>query len=467
MPQLSIITPAFIDNQEKLDWFSETLQSLLTQKFTDWEAIIVDDASPVDLSGLKHKFNDPRFRWLRTPKNSGPALCRNTAAALAESEALLPLDADDILADENSMAILYDAWQTDKSRIVYGDLQRLENGERGKIFNLPEYSFNRALDTNGIMPVTAIHSVECHVKAGGWKPELSFGLEDVEYWIAAGKAGFCGQRVHGVVLLYRRHVTSRHARLRAERHETEMHNKIIDMHRDVYEGRFPMGCCGGGGSSYVPPQSQSQQMNISTPLTEFPAEQKTWVQYQGRREGGFGVAGDFTGKHYEINGPGHKFEVHINDLPKFRRSGRGLDFAVGTAPPIDTRPIIIEERPEQRRYQAPPPILAQIEQLDPVAAVSRGLSVSQEQTPVNGKAESVSSGFISPDLINSLSEDYQVDYDLEPLGLRANVQAMLEAESWSVEKLAGAAVDDLKFYPGIGQQTAERIIQKAKDHLNG
>ncbi|MGH7273887.1 MAG: glycosyltransferase family 2 protein, partial [Nitrospiria bacterium] len=261
MPKLSIITPAFIDSQDRLNWFGETLDSVLTQGFTDWESIIIDDCSPTDLAGLKREFSDPRFRWFRTSQNSGPALCRNTAAALAESGALLPIDADDILADENALAVLYDAWQSDKFRIVYGDLQRLENGERGKIYNLPEYTFNKALDTNGIMPVTALHSVECHVKAGGWKPELNYGLEDVEYWIAAGKAGFCGQKTHGVVLLYRRHETSRHARLKTERHETEMRNKIVDMHRDVYEGRFPMGCCGGGGSSYVPPSNQSQQMS--------------------------------------------------------------------------------------------------------------------------------------------------------------------------------------------------------------
>ncbi|MGH7273796.1 MAG: helix-hairpin-helix domain-containing protein, partial [Nitrospiria bacterium] len=196
--------------------------------------------------------------------------------------------------------------------------------------------------------------------------------------------------------------------------------------------------------------------------------QKTWVQYQGRREGGFGLVGEFTGKHYEVQGPGHRFEAHINDLPKFRRSGRGLDFAIGVAPPIDLKPVVIEENTEERRYQAPAPPLAQIERLDSVAAGSRGLP---EQPVTNGKAESqpVGSGLITPGLIHSLSEDYQDEatYDLSALGLRPNLEAMLEAESWSVQKLAGAAIEDLKFYPGIGQQTAERIIQKAKDFLNG
>ena len=98
MPKISILTPAFIDSSEKLGWLREMFHTLQRQHFTDWEAIIVDDSSPLSLDSLKVEF--PSFRWLRTSENSGPAKCRNLAASLALSEALLAVDADDLLADD-------------------------------------------------------------------------------------------------------------------------------------------------------------------------------------------------------------------------------------------------------------------------------------------------------------------------------------------------------------------------------
>lgn len=454
MPEISIITPAYIDSHEKLTWLREMLQSLKSQRFTDWEAIIIDDCSPLSLDSLKAEFNElARYRFLRTSQQGGPCLARNTAVALAEAEALLPLDADDLLADEDVLAAMYGAWETDHNRVVYGDIQRLENGQRGRVFNLPEYTFQRSLDFNGIMPVTALHSKEAHLKAGGWKAELAAGLEDVEYWIACGKAGFCGHRIGATTLLYRRHETSRSFNLRmVNRQETEMRNKILELHRDVYEGRLPMGCCGGGGSSYIPPQSMSgnggaQSQSISTPLNDFPDGQKQWTQYLGNREGSWGVVGEFTGIHYTIDGPGHKFEVHLNDLPKFRRSGRGRDFAVDVPAPIELIPVTIEipAPPENGRYQPPEPRLAQVERLDEVAARSRGV---EQPAPV------------------VVASNGQATYDLSGLDLGEKVQQMLEAESWTVEKLAEADPEELEAYPGIGKMTSKRVVDTAKWYLD-
>jgi len=453
MPKISIITPAFIDSQDKLSWLREMLLSLKSQRFTDWECIIIDDASPLSLDSLKAEFNEPgRYRFLRAAQNSGPGSCRNTAAALAEAEALLPVDADDMLAGEDTLSAFYEAWEADRSRVIYGDIQRLRDGERGQVFNLPEYTFQRSLQFDGIMPVTALHSKEAHLKAGGWKPDLFAGLEDVEYWIACGKAGFCGHRIQTTTLLYRKHETSRSFNLRnVNRQETEMRKKILELHRDVYEGRLPMGCC-GGGSSYIPPQNISggnggQMQSIATPLTNFPEGQKQWVQYLGQREGSWGVVGEFTGIHYVIDGPGHKLEVVTEDLPKFRRAGRGRDFAVGVAGPIELTPVTIEipAPPENGRYQAPAPVMAQVERLDEVAASVRG---------------------IQPQPVPQSATVSQATYDLSGLDLGEKITQMLESEAWTVEKLAVADPEELRAYPGVGPKVSAQVVEKAKEYLS-
>lgn len=125
-----------------------------------------------------------------------------------------------------------------------------------------------------------------------------------------------------------------------------------------------MGCC-GGGAAYVPPETYNQA-SVSAPLTldKYPASEKVWVEYTGQRQGSFGVVGQFTNYPYTVDGPSHKIEVHVNDLPKFRHSGRGVDFRIGVpAPNGYAPPVVTGPQP----FEAQAPELAQILQLDEVA----------------------------------------------------------------------------------------------------
>ena len=362
---ISILMPAYIDTYDKLQWLNQAVNSVLSQSIEELEVILMDDASPITVIVENE---DNRVRKFKMTYRSGPSLCRNTAAALARYDALLPLDADDILSP-NALELMLGTWQRDKSKIVYGDLQRLEKIQDKftptRIFELPEYSFEKVMDLNGIIPVTAMHSKDCHTKAGGWKSDLEAGLEDVEYWIAAGKAGFCGQKVHEVTFLYRRHDESRHSKLRESKRETEMRNLIRLKHLDVYEGRFPMGCC-GGGKAYIPIPNNTV---VSAPITlaNVASDQKVWVEYAGMRQASFGIVGPFTNHTYMIDGPGHKIEVHVNDLSKFQRAGRGNDFSIGVKPPMGLKPVELVQNGNPT-FKASAPELAQVERLDRIAA---------------------------------------------------------------------------------------------------
>lgn len=129
-----------------------------------------------------------------------------------------------------------------------------------------------------------------------------------------------------------------------------------------------MGCC-GGGRPYVPPDTFTQA-SVAAPSTldQYSSEQKVWVEYSGQREGGFGMVGQFTNINYNVNGRGHKLEVHVNDLPKFRRSGRGLDFVIGVQAPVQNNKPKLPETKENGAFVAAQPEVAQIERLDGVMA---------------------------------------------------------------------------------------------------
>jgi hypothetical protein len=93
-PAVSVLIAAF--NAEAM--LSETLESLVAQTFSEWEAIVVDDGSNDGTLSLAQRFasRDPRIR-VEHQENAGTASARNRAASLARAEFLVPLDADDYL----------------------------------------------------------------------------------------------------------------------------------------------------------------------------------------------------------------------------------------------------------------------------------------------------------------------------------------------------------------------------------
>ena len=446
MTKISIITPAHIDNEEKQQWFKETQQSVINQSFTDWEMIIVDDFSPLE---VKSYFDDNRIKITRTTENEGPSLCRNTGVSLANSDCILPLDADDLLENNNVLEQMYNEWIKNKSKIIYGDLQiynriGLSNEfQKGKTQNLPEYQFEYTLDLRGIMPVTAMHSKDCHVAAGGWKKELSAGLEDVEYWISAGKTGFCGKRIKQITLLYRKHKNSRSSKMRSNVNyaltEQSMKVKIKSIHNDVFEGRFPVGCC-GGGRTYQPKRMKQQPsnvvVNIQSDVSKLPDDQKVKVTYTGNQQGTFQILGKATDIAYQIRGSGYTFVAHKDDAAILERYKNGEHFKVEKSTPLP------QSEPQTIEYRPPKPEVIQIERMP----------------KSNYQVE------VQPPEPQSNDKNFLI-FDLSVLDLNDTIKEQLEGDVWTVQSLANANKTDLQGYKGIGERTEQAIIDKAKEYL--
>lgn len=65
-PLISITIPAY-----KSRFLGETIESCLSQTYTNYELVIVDDASPEDLLSIVKEYNDPRIRYYRNERNCG------------------------------------------------------------------------------------------------------------------------------------------------------------------------------------------------------------------------------------------------------------------------------------------------------------------------------------------------------------------------------------------------------------
>jgi len=63
---ISVGLPAY-----KARYLKEAINSVLKQTYTDFELIIVNDASPENINGIVQDFNDPRIRYYENEKNLG------------------------------------------------------------------------------------------------------------------------------------------------------------------------------------------------------------------------------------------------------------------------------------------------------------------------------------------------------------------------------------------------------------
>lgn len=97
---VSIITPTF----NRYSLIGETLDSLLDQKFKNWECIVVDDGS-LDYTPELLEFyvkKDHRIRYLKRPENysKGANACRNYGFQKSSGEYIQWLDDDDLISKE-------------------------------------------------------------------------------------------------------------------------------------------------------------------------------------------------------------------------------------------------------------------------------------------------------------------------------------------------------------------------------
>ena len=76
-------------------FIEQSIRSVLSQTYTDWELLIVDDCSTDDTTSIVASFKDKRIHYQRNEHNMGAALSRNKAIQAAKGKYIAFLDADD------------------------------------------------------------------------------------------------------------------------------------------------------------------------------------------------------------------------------------------------------------------------------------------------------------------------------------------------------------------------------------
>ncbi len=97
-PLISVLMPAF--NVEQ--YVGPAIESVLTQSFTNFELIVLDDGSSDGTANIIDTYSDPRLTKIFHAVNKGLVNARNTLVAAARGKYIAFLDSDD-LADPNRL----------------------------------------------------------------------------------------------------------------------------------------------------------------------------------------------------------------------------------------------------------------------------------------------------------------------------------------------------------------------------
>src|SRR5690349_16914620 len=90
-PAITVLMPAYNAGR----YIADAVRSVLEQRFTDFELLIIDDGSTDDTAAIVRSFADSRIRLLQQP-NRGVAPALNFGLQHARAALVARFDADDL-----------------------------------------------------------------------------------------------------------------------------------------------------------------------------------------------------------------------------------------------------------------------------------------------------------------------------------------------------------------------------------
>jgi glycosyltransferase involved in cell wall biosynthesis len=225
-PQVSVIIPCY--NQGR--YLDDAIASVLVQTYQNLEILVIDDGStePETIEVLQN-YQQPKTRIIRT-ENQGVAAARNLGIAQAQGTYILPLDADDKIADsylEKAVTLLESNQQLG---IVYCEAEYF--GDRQGTWPLPEYKFPDILVDNMIFCSGLFRKSDWET-VGGYNSNLIYGWEDHDFWLSLIELGREVYRIPEVLFFYRQKADSMSRSMTAE-HYIYSYTQLFYNHPQLY-----------------------------------------------------------------------------------------------------------------------------------------------------------------------------------------------------------------------------------------
>lgn len=222
-PILSVVIPYF----NRHDTIDDTLSSLSSQTYQNFEIILVDDGStdPESIEKLKAIAKAEPNIHVIYQKNGGVASARNTGISKAKGKYVICLDSDDMLEPtfiEKALLLL----ETHPD-VAFFTTDRQDFGVLQDTYHY--YPFNPVdLYKDNMVITAAAFRREAWEAAEGYKSGI--GYEDWEYWLSMAEKGYWGRHLPETLFQYRTSMQSRYVE------DKDMHWKNIRNIQSLHPG---------------------------------------------------------------------------------------------------------------------------------------------------------------------------------------------------------------------------------------
>ncbi len=193
--KVSIIIPVY--NEEK--YVKKCVESLVEQKYPDFEIIVVDDGSTDKTTEILNDFANQKKILLLKQKHLGPGCARNLGASFAKGEILVFVDAD-MIFDEAFLLNLIKPIIEGKCKGTFSKEEYIANWDK-KIAKFWQY--NRGIYSKNM--VEKKYDLEAPVfrailknefeKVGGYDQDIGY----TDDWSLSKKLGYFARNAKGAV----------------------------------------------------------------------------------------------------------------------------------------------------------------------------------------------------------------------------------------------------------------------------
>lgn len=201
MPKISVVMPVY--NAEK--YLREAIDSILSQTYTDFEFIIIDDGSTDSSPEIVRTYDDARIRFFQNEHNMGVAATLNRGLDLATGEYIARMDSDDISLPERFVKQMEYMDKHPECAVVGTDME---------IFGAKRYQFIHSTAPEQLKVDLLFASALGHptvmmrssvVGKDGLHYDNSYnGIEDYELWVRVAAQHELGN-LDSILLRYRMH----------------------------------------------------------------------------------------------------------------------------------------------------------------------------------------------------------------------------------------------------------------------
>jgi cellulose synthase/poly-beta-1,6-N-acetylglucosamine synthase-like glycosyltransferase len=187
-PRLTVFTPFY----KNIDYFDETIRSVLSQSFGEFEYLMINDGDRAQAEAIEKRFNDPRIRVVHPPSRLGLSGSRNAGLQMARGELIAFIDSDDFCEPgrfEQQVAFL----DAHPDHVLVGSALRYID-EESRTIGSRVYPVNddeikaRIVAANCVAQPSVMARREKLIEAGGYTSEFP-AAEDYDLWLRLARFG--------------------------------------------------------------------------------------------------------------------------------------------------------------------------------------------------------------------------------------------------------------------------------------